>query len=144
MYVLLTEDYFEEKEANVKQFWLKRNANFGMNLGMNLSGHWAKGTDLMQVVDIPQTLATLREYAAQPGFFESLIKTHFLDNPGRLVFQMSPKESYAQDLEKEEERRLKKKVDTLSKAERAKVLEDGKALLAKQEQKEGSGLLFSI
>ena len=144
MYVLLTEDYFEEKEINVTNFCLKRNANFGMNLGMNLSAHWAKGTDLMQVVDIPQTLATLREYAAQPGFFESLIKTHFLDNPGRLVFQMSPKESYAQDLEKEEERRLKKKVDALSKAERAKVLDDGKALLAKQEQKEGSGLLFSI
>jgi Zn-dependent M16 (insulinase) family peptidase len=109
-----------------------------MNLGMNLSSHWAKGTDLMQVIDIPQTLATLREYAAQPGFFESLIKTHFLDNPGRLIFQMSPKENYAQDLEKEEELRLKGKVEALTEQERVKVLEDAQALLAKQEQKEGT------
>lgn len=115
-----------------------------MNLGMNLSSHWAKGTDLMKVLDIPATLAILREFAAQPGYFESLIQTHFLSNPGRLVFKMSPKETYASELEKEEEIRLRRKVETLNDQEKKKVYEDGVALLAKQEEKEGACSKFIV
>lgn len=35
-------------------FILQRTANFGLNLGMNLSSHWARGSDLLEVVNIPK------------------------------------------------------------------------------------------
>jgi Zn-dependent M16 (insulinase) family peptidase len=125
-------------------FSLKKTADFGLTIMHGITSGWFNGVDPVDLLEINKNLDRLKTELAQGNFFESRIQKYLLDNNHTLSFVMRPEEKYTADLVSEEQQRLTHKVDALTDEEREQIAQDGKALLASQENVEDLSCLPTL
>ncbi|MGD9603402.1 MAG: insulinase family protein [Gammaproteobacteria bacterium] len=100
--------------------------------------------DPVSLLDIDALLATLREEAADPGWFRTLLRRLLLDNPHRVRVTMTP-DLHKRDAEQAAERaRLAALAATLDAAHRAELAHQAAALAERQARHDDPDLLPRI
>ncbi len=82
---------------------------YGLKLFLSFCGPWFHGGDPVRVLRFDQDLREIRARLEADGFFEERIRTHFLDNPHRVRFQLVPD----QTLERRENERVRAELDRI-------------------------------
>lgn len=90
------------------------------------------GGDPMDIWQIDEHLAWLREQVKQPHWLQNLIKTHLIDNPHRVRLTLSPDKDKAQRLIDDEKASLDKLNDTLTDTDKARIRKQSAKLAAHQ------------
>ncbi len=82
---------------------------YGLKLFLSFCGPWFHGGDPVRVLRFDQDLREIRAALDKGFFFEERIRTHFLDNPHRVRFQLTPD----QTLERRENERVRAELDRI-------------------------------
>ncbi|KAJ3386763.1 Presequence protease, mitochondrial [Entophlyctis sp. JEL0112] len=121
-----------------------RRGNFGMGLAQGAIQQWIHGGDPIDALEVTQYIARLRNELKTPGFFESRVEKYFLQNKHQVVFTMEPDQAFADSVQKEEESRLKRKIDALTPSDKEDIIADGLKLKQMQETKEDPSCLPTL
>ncbi|KAK3325725.1 Metalloenzyme, LuxS/M16 peptidase-like protein [Apodospora peruviana] len=97
--------YLHQMELGLKH----KTANFGMSLLHRLKPKWFTGVDPFDSLAWNETLAAFETEYAKGGYLEKLMDKYLL-NDNTLTFTMTPSANFGEDLVKEEEARLSKKI----------------------------------
>ncbi|KAF1815854.1 hypothetical protein P152DRAFT_471236 [Eremomyces bilateralis CBS 781.70] len=91
-----------------------KTAHFGMGLVQRLKPSWFNGIDPFDALAWTEVVDAFKQRYEAGGYFESLIEK-YLVNERTFTFTMEPSESYALDLQAEEQERLSTKIAEASK-----------------------------
>jgi Zn-dependent M16 (insulinase) family peptidase len=106
---------------------------------------WIHGAAPWESLLLEPPFARLKErLAAEPRYFESLIRKYLLDNPHRALVAVEPEEGYLEEREAELARSLGEKAAALSGAERRALAEKNAALERFQSQGDSPEALAAI
>ncbi|RKU44960.1 Mitochondrial presequence protease [Coniochaeta pulveracea] len=97
--------YLHQLELGLKH----KTANFGMSLLQRLKPKWFNGVDPFDSLAWNNTIAAFEAEYAKGGYLEGLVEKYLL-NDNTLSFTMAPSPTYSQELVKEEEGRLARKL----------------------------------
>lgn len=114
---------------------------YGLKLLFSFCGPWFHGGDIGRALNFQEDLARVRELNEEGGFFESLIKKNFCDNPHRVLLTLYPDPDMAGRLAREEEESLEGARAAMSEADLARVTEDARSLVRLQEEPEDVSVL---
>ncbi|KAH8556273.1 peptidase M16C associated-domain-containing protein [Umbelopsis sp. PMI_123] len=134
-------------EAALHQMELSRKhktADFGLSIMHGVSSGWFNGTNPADLLEVNTYIDRLRKELAEGGFFESRIEKYLLNNKHKLTFIMEPSTTFAAELSKEEQDRLKKKVSALTESDQKEIEERGLELLANQDKTEDLSCLPTL
>lgn len=98
--------YLHQLELGLKH----KTANFGMSLLHRLKPKWFTGVDPFDSLAWNDTLAAFEAEYAKGGYLEGLMDKYLL-NDNTLTFTMAPSPEFVQELAKEEETRLRSKIE---------------------------------
>ncbi|KAK4191649.1 putative mitochondrial presequence protease [Podospora australis] len=98
--------YLHQLELGLKH----KTANFGMSLLNRLKPKWFTGSDPFNALAWNETLEAFEALYAKGGYLEGLMDKYLL-NDNTFTFTMAPSPEFAQELAKEEEARLKGKIE---------------------------------
>ncbi len=117
---------------------------YGIKLLLAFCGSWFHGGDPLRVLRFDDDLKRLREELADGPFFESRIRSYFLENPHRVLFTLVPD----QTLEKKENERVEKELADIkagiSPHEYERIRQDMEALEKLQETPEDVSVLPTL
>jgi Zn-dependent M16 (insulinase) family peptidase len=117
---------------------------YGIKLLLAFSGNWFHGGDPLRILEFDADLKKLRREIAKGPFFESRIRTYFLDNPHRVLLTLVPD----QTMEEKERKRVAAEVDRMRTAMKPvdleKIIEDAGALIKLQEDEEDVSILPTL
>jgi Zn-dependent M16 (insulinase) family peptidase len=117
---------------------------YGLKQLLMMIGSWIHGGDPLSKYRLDEHLREIRARMAAGGFFEAMIRKHFLENRHRVRFVLRPD----QQLEDAEKQRvmneLKNKLAELSQADRSKIEADARALAQLQEMAEDVSCLPTL
>ncbi|MFT7131625.1 MAG: Zn-dependent M16 (insulinase) family peptidase [Cyclobacteriaceae bacterium] len=100
--------------------------------------------DPIALLDLDDVLKKIRVDIEQPDFFKNLIQELLLDNPHRVRLALLPDADLNQRLRDDERDRLAMVKQSLSEPEKADIIEQTKALQARQDQEEPLELLPKV
>ena len=128
-----------EAALNSIEFSLRENntGSFprGLSLFMRSLQNWNYGRDPLQPLRYEVPLAVVkRRLAADPGFLGGLIRTYLLDNTHRLTVVAEPDPAHNQRLVEEERQKLDAAKAAMTPAEIAQIIENTRALKARQQR----------
>jgi Zn-dependent M16 (insulinase) family peptidase len=99
---------------------------------------WVHGGNPVDYLQFNKNVAKLREEMQKnPRFFQEKIKKYFLENPHKLVTVMTPDPAYNEKLNEAERQQLAEISKKLTESDKKKIVEDGVALLQRQNMKPG-------
>ena len=117
---------------------------YGIKLLLTFAGSWFHGGDPERILRFDEDLKRLRNEIEKGPFFENRIRTHFLNNPHRVLLTLVPD----QLMEEKEGERVKKELDRIiadtTPSEIEKIREDTKALKQLQEDIEDVSCLPTL
>lgn len=134
-------------DAMVHQLEISRkteSAEFGLGILSSVVPGWVNGVDPLRYLAWNDTMDKFhREYSEKKSLvFCDLIKRYLLVNP--FVFSMKPDPLFEESLAKEEQVRLKEKVQALDEQDRKIIYDRGLVLEAKQNEKEDLSCLPAL
>jgi Zn-dependent M16 (insulinase) family peptidase len=112
----------------------------GLQVFLDIVSSWTHGGDALGVLDFDGLLLVIKERVAVGGFFEGLIRKYLLENKHRLRTDLLPDHSLGERLEKEEQGRLAKRIDSMDEDAIKQLKEEAEGLLALQEEEDLSCL----
>jgi len=98
--------YLHQLELSLKH----KTANFGMSLLQRLKPKWFTGVDPFDSLAWNDTLAAFEAEYAKGGYLEGLMDKYLL-NDNTLTFTMAPSPDFIQEIAREEEARLKERIN---------------------------------
>lgn len=105
----------------------------GLALLIRSLGTWLHGGDPLAPLAFEAPLAAVKaRLAAEPDYFQSLIRTYMLDNPHRVTVILEPDPGLNQRLEREERERLDKARVAMDEAQVQAVIEETRLLKERQ------------
>ncbi|WP_028314398.1 insulinase family protein [Desulfatibacillum aliphaticivorans] len=117
---------------------------YGIKLLLNLCSPWFHHGDPVSNLKFDDDLDRLRKEAAKGGFFEGLIKKHFLENNHQILMVLHPDEEKAADMEAEEKEKLEAIAKTLTQEDRETIRAQAQALEKLQEAAEDVSCLPTL
>ena len=93
-----------------------KTANFGLGLMQRLEPGWFNGVDPFVALEWDKTINTFKRLYAEPQYLENLLERYLL-NDFTLTFTMEPSPTYSDQIKKEENLRLEKKILEAAKLE---------------------------
>ncbi|MBE9562173.1 MAG: insulinase family protein, partial [Proteobacteria bacterium] len=117
---------------------------YGLNLLVNSLTPMLHGGDPVAILDIEPALVTLREDCKNPNFISDLIKDLLLDNGHRIRLVMAPDGELDAKQAAEEQAKLVAMQESLTEADKTKIIEQTAALEARQHQEENPELLPKV
>ncbi|MFC0821072.1 insulinase family protein [Moraxella marmotae] len=117
---------------------------YGLTLMLEGFSTAIHGGNPLDVWQIDEHLAWLKQQAQQPNWVQNLIKTHLIDNPHRVRLTMSPDTQKAARLLADEKAALAQLDSTLSDDERAKIRQQMADLQARQATPDDVDLLPKV
>ena len=106
---------------------------YAISLMFRILGPWLHCNDPISALQLDDNLNLLREKLAEGPFFENLIKTWLLNNSHRVTLSLTPDPELAAQMEKLEVQRLLTIQETLSDADKNKIITQAKQLQDSQE-----------
>jgi Zn-dependent M16 (insulinase) family peptidase len=100
--------------------------------------------DPIALLDLDEVLQKIRVDIEEPDFFKNLVQELLLDNPHRVRLALLPDANLNQRLRDEERDRLAALKHSLSQAEKIQIIDQAKALQARQDQEEPLELLPKV
>ena len=117
---------------------------FGIKLLLSFAGPLIHDADPVSCINIDADLDRLKKEIQAGRFLESRIRTHFLDNPHRVLFTLAPDpELESQQVEKTKQQ-LKKRLEGLTDKDLDQLRKDAAALKALQETEEDLSVLPTL
>lgn len=107
-------------------------APFGLQLMFSCMPAAIHRGDPIGLLDLDPALERLRERITDPDFIPSLIRTHLLDNPHRVLLTMAPDIGYANEMAARERQRLEDIRAHLSAQDSDNLVARARALAARQ------------
>ena len=129
---------FQLREANCGSY------PKGLVYSINIMNQWLYGDEPTAGLKYESLLAGLKSKVREGGYFESLIKEVFLDNPHYVVAVCEPDTAMEQDLLDAEKKRLSEFKNTLSIDGAEELVERNKYLLARQGEPDSEEALATI
>jgi len=117
---------------------------YGLTLLLNSLSPMLHGGDPVGFLDIDPALIALREDCQRPDFIPKLITEWLLDNPHRVRVVMAPDPQLAQQQLAAEQAQLNVLQAAMTPAEQNKIIEQAKALQARQQQADDPELLPKV
>lgn len=122
---------------NTIEFYLRENntGSFprGLALLMRALGTWVYGGDPLAPLKYEAPLAAVKaNMAAEPDYWQSLIRTYLLDNPHRVTVILEPDAELNRRLEQEERRRLDQARAAMDDTQVQAVIENARQLSERQ------------
>jgi len=117
---------------------------YGLKLLLQFAGSWIHGGDPIRVLRLDDDLNRLRGEIARGGFFESRLKTGFLDNPHRVRFVLAPDPDLARREAEREAAELQACLAELSAADLERIRQDAETLRRRQETEEDDTCLPTL
>ena len=114
---------------------------YGLQLIMNALPQAVHHGDPVQALAIDAALERLRAAAAEPGFVQNEVRRWLLDNPHRVRLTMRPDTTQAERERAAEQARLAAIQAELDAAERQRIVDQAKALEARQAQQDDPDIL---
>jgi len=125
-----------EAALNTLEFDLRENNSGGFPRGLSLwlksLNSWIYDSDPLELIAFEKPLQTLKKNAAKDGYFEQLIREHFLENSHRSTVTLVPDAKQAERTEAEENDRLAAIRKAMSPAEIEEVVSNTQRLLKLQ------------
>lgn len=121
-----------EAAINSVEFRL-REANYGgyskgLIYALNMMDSWTYGGDPLAHLRYEDTLAAIKLQADAGGYFEGLIRQHFLENPHRLTLTLTPDKDYEERRQARLAERLSVQHAAMDAATRREIIADCEAL----------------
>ncbi|MHB8708174.1 MAG: insulinase family protein, partial [Desulfuromonadales bacterium] len=117
---------------------------YGLSLLMRFLGPWLHADDPLPPLQLEQTLAALRNAAADPAFFPDLIRRRLLDNQHRVTLLLRPDPEHARREEQALEQRLEHITKSLDEADRARLVAAAAELQRSQETHDDTSCLPTL
>jgi len=133
---------------NTFEFDLRENNSGGFPRGLSLMlkalNAWNYGADPLELIAFEKPLQAIKSVALQPGFFESLLRRHFIENTHRSTVVLNPDTQVAQQNEQEEKERLAAVKAQLNAEQLEQVIENTLRLLEMQVAPDAPDALATI
>lgn len=130
---------FSLRENNTGQF------PRGLFIMLRVLTTWLYDDDPFKLFAFEAPLAEIKtRLAADPRYFETLIRTHLLDNPHRTTLRLKPDPELGRRFEEAEKKRLAEVRATLNESQLAKLAEQTKKLKHRQETPDSQDALESL
>ncbi len=117
---------------------------FGLQLILTALGNATHYADPIAVLNLDNALESLREKIADPDYIRGLAKRLLLDNPHRVTLTMTPDTELSAKRRQREAERLAKMKAAMSSDEKTAVVEQAKALEARQAQQDDESILPKV
>jgi Zn-dependent M16 (insulinase) family peptidase len=117
---------------------------YGLRLMVNALSPTLHGGDPAAFLNLDPVLRELRESVTDPGFLPGLARRLLLENPHRVRVVMAPDPDLGAGMAEAERRRLATLRAVMDEAERGGVLEQARALQARQLQRDDPSLLPKV
>ena len=140
----------EQVEASLHQLELRQREiggdhyPYGLSLILNALSAATHRGDVLNALDIQPSLEALREDIKDPKFIPQLIKRCLLDNPHRVTLTLRPDEDYQGREIQAEVARLAAIKQSLNDDEKQAIVEQAKALDARQQQEDDKDILPEV
>ncbi len=133
---------------NTFEFDLRENNSGGFPRGLalwlkSLNG-WIYGADPLEIIAFEQPLKKIKEQCRSKGFFEEVIKKHFIENPHRSTVILRPDPQLAAQTETEERARLETIKAAMTTAELKQIVAHTKRLLKLQAQPDSAAAVAAL
>ena len=134
---------------NTTEFRLRENNTGAFPVGIALMRRvlttWIHDEDPFKLLAFEGPLDEIKQrLASDPRYFESLIQTHFLDNPHRTTLRLKPDPELGKRLDEEEKARLAKIRESVSESQIAELVENAKKLKLQQEKPDSPEALETL
>ncbi len=134
---------------NTIEFRLRENNTGAFPVGIALMRRvlttWIHDEDPFKLLAFEGPLNEIKQrLASEPRYFESLIQTHFLDNPHRTTLRLKPDPELGKRLDEEEKARLAKIRESVSESQIAELVENAKKLKLQQEKPDSPEALETL
>lgn len=103
----------------------------GLVYGMNMMKGWLHGQSPMEALKVWEHFETMRK-GAKSGYFESLIKTYFLDNPNSSIAAVAAEEGKQELLEEKNQKKLQEMKEDMSQEHVEQLIKETKDLIEYQ------------
>ena len=137
-----------EAAMNTFEFEMRENNSGGFPRGLSLwlksLNAWIYDADPLELIAFEEPLKTLKVNALKPGYFEQMIKSHFIDNPHRSTVALVPDANLATAMEAEERERMAKVKSNMDGQQVQQIIENTKRLLALQSTPDSEEALATI
>ncbi|CCD26340.1 pitrilysin family metalloprotease NDAI_0H01660 [Naumovozyma dairenensis CBS 421] len=146
---ILNEDFDRKKiDAIIHQLELGKKdqkSDFGMQILYSIIPGWTNNLDPLNSLMVDELLARFREDLKKNGdkIFKNLLNKYIIGKPYH-QFSMEGKEDFSNNLELEEEERLRSKVETLDAEDKDIIFKRGQALQTMQQKKEDVSCLPTL
>ncbi len=117
---------------------------YGLKLLLFITSTWFHGGRPESVLDLDRDLARLRGQLEQGPFFEERIRTHFLENPHRVLFKLIPDEEKQQQDYAREKEKLQAIAERLTADEQERIRAEAAALKNRQDTDEDLTVLPTL
>jgi len=117
---------------------------YGLQLILQAIGNVTHRGDPIASLDIDPVLEKLRDHVQDPEFIKSLARKLLLDNPHRVTLVMTPDDQLAEHRQLAEQAKLAKIKAELNQKQQEAVIEQSKALEARQNQKDDESILPKV
>lgn len=117
---------------------------YGLTLMLEAFSTAIHGGDPLDVWQIEENLAWLKQQASQTGWVQSLIKTYLIDNLHRVRLTLTPDATKAQKLIADEQVRLSQLQANLSDEEKANIRQKTQDLQVRQAQQDDVSILPKV
>ncbi len=117
---------------------------YGIKLLLSIAGTLIHEGDPVSCINIDTDLERLKQALAKGGFLEEKLKTHFIDNPHRVLFTLAPDPDLESTTEAQIKEELKKTYQGLSENDLEKIRQDARELEHLQEQQEDLSVLPTL
>ncbi|MFL2877034.1 MAG: insulinase family protein [Pontiellaceae bacterium] len=133
---------------NSFEFDLRENNSGGFPRGLalwlkSLNG-WVYGADPLELIAFETPLQKLKQQAEQPGFFEAMLNTYFIENNHRSTVTLHPDPGLAAEIESAEKNRLAAIKKKMSTPQLEKIQQQTAALMQLQETPDSIEAISSL
>lgn len=117
---------------------------YSLKLFFSFANVWFYGEDPLRALQFEQDLQTLAQLRQQEGFFESLIRHHWLDNPHRVRVELVADATLADQQQQAEQNRIAAIESSLDELDRTRILADSATLAQLQEHSDNVDILPTL
>jgi Zn-dependent M16 (insulinase) family peptidase len=137
-----------EGALNTFEFDLRENNSGGFPRGLSLMlkslNAWNYDADPLELIAFEKPLQALKQQALEPGFFEALLRRHFIENTHRSTVVMRPDTEAATRAETEEKEQLAAHREQMDEPQIAAIIENTRRLLELQNTPDSPEALATI
>lgn len=116
--------------------------NFGLRILMGMESTWNQDCDIMEYFRVNKHMDKFKQdSASDKNYWKKLIDKHFINNPHKLILNMSPDSSFEDKRTQKEKDLLESKIASLNDVDKQTVLYEGMELMKIQNHKDDPDIL---